>query len=256
MNVDIKQNLFVLDQLVQRDRKRNYSSTKLGQLWEILNPLILMLVMATLFSTMFGNNSFVNYPIYAMIGNLFYTFFSCSTSNCLTALTANKSFLIKSNVKKNIYIYQRVQMAVINFLWSLLIFIIVCFGMSFIPKVTSFLVIFDFVFCLLLVIGIGKLLAIINVIFADITYFHKIFVVMMMYGSAIFYSAERMSPSVQKFLSFNPLYLIITIARKLIIDGEIPKWTVWVKVIVYSIGIYYVGTKVYDKYSEDIVSKM
>lgn len=45
----LKQNWFVISQLVDRDHKRNLSSTYMGELWEIINPLINMIVMVLVF---------------------------------------------------------------------------------------------------------------------------------------------------------------------------------------------------------------
>ena len=45
---------------------------------------------------------------------------------------------------------------------------------------------------LVMMLGIGKMLAVINVTFADITYFYKIFTLFLMYGSAIFYRVDRL----------------------------------------------------------------
>ncbi len=36
----LKQNWFVIDQLIKRDKQRNLSSTFMGEMWEVINPLI------------------------------------------------------------------------------------------------------------------------------------------------------------------------------------------------------------------------
>ena len=42
---EIQQNMFVIHQLVLRDKKRSLSSTFMGELWEVINPLINMVVL-------------------------------------------------------------------------------------------------------------------------------------------------------------------------------------------------------------------
>ena len=50
---EFKHNLFVLESLVMRDFKLKYRRSILGVLWAILNPLLMMVVMAAVFSYMF-----------------------------------------------------------------------------------------------------------------------------------------------------------------------------------------------------------
>lgn len=51
---EIQQNMFVIHQLVLRDKKRSLSSTFMGELWEVINPLINMVVLVLVFGKMFG----------------------------------------------------------------------------------------------------------------------------------------------------------------------------------------------------------
>ena len=51
---EIQQNMFVIHQLVLRDKKRSLSSTFMGELCEVINPLINMVVLVLVFGKMFG----------------------------------------------------------------------------------------------------------------------------------------------------------------------------------------------------------
>ena len=48
----LRQNWFVIQQLIKRDKQRSLSSTFMGELWEIINPLINMIVMVLVFGKM------------------------------------------------------------------------------------------------------------------------------------------------------------------------------------------------------------
>ncbi len=252
----IKQYIFTLRQLARRDRRRNNSSAVLGQFWQVLNPFFTMIIMALIFSDMLGNDRFANFPIFILTGNLIYSLFNEGTTRCLSALSGNKNFLIKTHIPKSLYVLERVYVAFINFLYSSIIFIILFLAMGEKIKPTFILVIPNVFLMLVLITGIGKILAVINVEFADITYFYKIFTLMVFYGSALFYDTARLSPAAQKVLSLNPVYLSIAISRISIIDGQIPKWTVWFKLAVYAFGLYAIGTHVFKKGSEDAVRKL
>ena len=49
----LRQNWFVIQQLIKRDKQRSLSSTFMGELWEIINPLINMIVMVLVYGKMF-----------------------------------------------------------------------------------------------------------------------------------------------------------------------------------------------------------
>ena len=60
-----KRDQFILRQLVSKDFKLKYRRSILGVVWSVLNPLLMMTVMAVVFSTFLGNRAedVVNYPL-------------------------------------------------------------------------------------------------------------------------------------------------------------------------------------------------
>ena len=254
---ELRQNVFVIRQLVARDKKRSVSSTFMGELWEILNPLINMVVMVLVFGQMFGKGAAGSFPLYVLTGTTIYGLFTSGTTMCLNALMGNKSFLIKTQLSKNVYVVQKIWLAFRNFLFSLLIYAFVIALYRIRPSVTWLLFIPDIVLMLIMMLGIGKILAIINVTFADITYFYKIFTLFLMYGSAIFYRIDRLSPTMQEVMTIvNPLYTFIAIARQCVMECACPSWQQWLILVVYSIICYAIGTLFFNRKIEDIVAKM
>jgi ABC-2 type transport system permease protein len=254
---ELRQNMFVIHQLVIRDKKRSLSSTFMGELWEVINPLINMVVMVLVFSEMFGNDSSRKFPLYVLIGTTMYNLFVSGTTTSLNSLMENENFLIKARLSKNVYVVQKVLVAFRNFLFSLMIlaFAIAVYRIQ--PNIKWLLFSLDILLMLFMMTGIGKILAIINVLFADITYFYKIFTLFLMYGSAIFYRVDRLSITMQKaMILFNPLYTVITIARKCIMDNMYPSWKLWAVESFYAVGFYLVGTIFFDKEIDNIVAKM
>ena len=253
---ELRQEIFVIQQLIERDRKRNISSTFMGELWEIINPLINMIVMVLVFGKMFGNASDKLFSLYVLTGTTIYGLFTSGTTMCLNALSGNKNFLIKTQLKKNIYVLEKVLLAFRNFLFSIIIYLFVIAIYRISPSWTWLYVIPDIFLLLIMMQGLGKLLATINVSFADITYFYKIFTLMLMYGSALFYRMDRLAPYVQDVMMINPIYMAITIARVAIMDKTSPSLTMWLVMVVYAVLGYVFGTYVFDKESDNIVARL
>lgn len=253
---DFKQNMFAIHQLTERDKKHENAQTFLGELWEILNPLIMTVVMVLVFGGMFDNKRIENYPLYIITGITLFNLFSQGTTNCLRALVGNKNLLIKSQLKRSIYVVQKVLTVFRNFLFSLFIyaFIIALFRQT--PRLEWLLVIPDILFLLILILGIGKFLAIFNVFFADITYFYQVFTVFLFYGSALFYDLHRLPKLIQNIMMLNPIYDAVYIARNLIIYENSGELKFWIALVIYSIGMYVFGTIVFNKYSDSVVAEM
>ena len=83
---ELRQNMFVIHQLVIRDKKRSLSSAFMGELWEVINPLIYMVVMVLVFGKMFGGGKAGQFPLYILTGTTIYGLFTSGTTMCLNAL--------------------------------------------------------------------------------------------------------------------------------------------------------------------------
>ena len=86
-------------ELVSRDLKLKYRRSFLGYVWSVLNPLLIMLVLTIVFSTMFNKN-IDNYPVYLLTGRILYDFLKISTNSAMKSITGNAALLKKTYVPK------------------------------------------------------------------------------------------------------------------------------------------------------------
>ncbi len=84
----------LIHELVIRDLKVKYRRSFLGYLWSLLNPLLMMTVMAVVFSTFF-QTGIENYPLYLICGQTMYAFFTESTNMAMNSILANSTLLRK-----------------------------------------------------------------------------------------------------------------------------------------------------------------
>lgn len=252
----LKHNIYVVKLLANRDRQRSNSSAFLGQMWQIINPFIYMVVMALLFTKMFSNDNFKYYQIYILIGTMINALFNEGTASCLTALSGNKNFLINASISRELYPIERVYVAFVNFCFSVAIFILVALYYGLYPRLEWLFIVPNIILFTTMILGIGKILAIINVVFADITYFYKIFTLFVFYSSAIFYDTARLSPIMKKLMLLNPEYVSITIIRSIVIYKRMPQFYYWGILGAYAVILYLVGTYVYRKNIQNIIEKI
>ena len=231
---DILQYVFVIRELTSREIKRKYARSSLGIIWSVLNPLLMMVVMSLIFSTMF-KRSIENFPIYYLTGQTIWGLFSGATNSAMTALVDNKTLLIKAKLPKHTFILSRVYTALVNFGYTCIAYILMLaiFRIKF--SLTMLLFPIGILFGLLLSIGIGYLLATEYVFFADIKYLYGIFLTLLMYLSAIFYPVDNLPETVQKVVNMNPVYLVILFSRQCVMYGTVPEAWIWIRLAVWSI---------------------
>ena len=75
----------LLIELVLRDIKVKYKRSVLGFAWSILNPLLMMIVMSIVFSTIFRSD-IKNFPMYLITGQVIFSFFSEATNSAMVDL--------------------------------------------------------------------------------------------------------------------------------------------------------------------------
>ena len=115
---------FLMGQLVEKDIKLKYRRSFLGYLWSILNPLMIMIIMVIVFSSMFRSD-IQNFPVYLIIGQTLFSFMSESTNQAIGSITGNAALLKKTYVPKYVFTVSKVTSSFVNTLFALGALIIV-----------------------------------------------------------------------------------------------------------------------------------
>ena len=252
---DRKQYFFAIRELTSREIKRKYARSYLGILWSVLNPLLSMTIISLIFSTMF-KRSIDNFPLYYLTGQTMWSFFSTATNTSMNALVDNKNLLIKGRLPKYAFVLSRIYTAVVNLGYSLVAYLIMLIVFQAMPCWMMLLFPLDLLLLLLFAMGIGFVLSILYVFFADIKYLYSVLLTLWMYLSAIFYPVDRLPEYMTKVLEYNPIYLSIYIARDCMVYGNIPDLIAWVKLAAWAIGSLAVGIHVFKKYENNVMQKI
>lgn len=212
----------LLKHLVVRDIKLKYRRSILGYLWSVLDPMLIMIVMTIVFSTMFSRN-IDNFPVYLFTGQLLFLYMNTSTTQGMNSIIANGALIKKAYVPKYIFCFAKVTSSLVDFLFTLgaLLLVMIFTGAKFswYNLLFPFVIIQLYVFC----IGLSMFLAQANVFFKDVQYIYHAIVTAWMYLTPIFYPIEALPEGVQwAIMHFNPLYFYIRQFRDLIYTGTFP----------------------------------
>lgn len=212
----------LLKLLVSRNLKLKYRRSVLGYVWSVLNPLLIMIVMSVVFSTMFKRN-IENYPVYLFCGQLLYNAMSNSTHQAISSITGNAALLKKSYVPKYIFTLSKITSGMVDLLLSMGALVIVMIATG--TKFTWYLLLAPFVLIQLYVfcIGMGLFLAQSNVFFRDIQYIYNAVTTAWMYLTPIFYPIESLPSNVAWIIKhLNPMYFYVGQFRDLVYSGRMP----------------------------------
>ncbi len=245
-------NQFLFEELVKRDFKKKYKGTVLGMLWSILAPLLNLLVMKLVFTSLYGYKV-EHFTTYLFCGNLVFMYFTEATSQGMLALVSNSSIFTKVNVPKYLFLFSKNVQALINFGISIVVFFVFCV----IDKITFtwkfLLLLYPISFLLVFNIGVGLMLSAAYVFFRDMQYLWTIFTQLLMYMSAIFYSVDMFSPKAQNAFLANPIYVFIKYFRQIVIDGVIPSPLVHLLIAGDSLIVLLIGVIIYKKKNHEFL---
>jgi len=235
-----KKTVVVLCSMVKKNVKNQYRRSVLGVFWTILSPLLNMLVIAFVFSKIFGRNGIdLDYPVYVLSGNIVFGLMRLATSNSLTCIVDNYDLLTKTRINSAVFPLSQNLSSVVNFGFSLIALIAVMLiripqGVTFhwtmlmiaVPWLPAI-----FMFSL----GISFLLSVIYVRFRDIKHIYNIFLTLWLYMTPVFYSASALkSDLVHKVIKFNPMYHYLNYFRELLV-GSVP--SLQEHLILYGVGL-------------------
>lgn len=239
---------FLFKELVKRDFKKKYKRTVLGIVWSILSPLLMLSVMATIFSQFFGRST-AHYIIYLFSGLIIFNYYTESTNEGMNALMSNANIFSKINIPKYLFLFSKNISALINFGIVLLIY----FSFVFFDGITfswNFLYLIYPIICLIFInLGIGLILSALFIFFRDIQYLYRLFTQVVMYGSAIFYSIDSMPQHIQYLFYCNPIFVCISYFRSIVINNTIPEMWLHGLLAGYAIGLFCLGCYIYKKYN-------
>lgn len=223
----------LLKQLVIRDLKIKYRRSFLGYLWSVLNPLLIMLVMTVVFSTMFKRN-IENFPVYLLTGQVMFNFMTNSTNQGMNSILGSATLLKKTYVPKYIFTLAKVTSCLVDFVLSLgaLLLVMVVTGVQ--PTIyillAPIILLQLYIFC----IGLGLFLAQATVFFRDIQYIYSVITTAWLYFTPIFYPIEALPEKLIPFIKIcNPMYCYISLFRGVVLYGWMPAWHLWV----YGFGV-------------------
>lgn len=237
--------------MVKRDFVTRYRRSILGILWSLLNPLLTMLVLTMVFSTIFRFD-IEYYPLYLLSGQLIFNFFNESTTLAMGSVTGSANILKKVYVPRYVFPLSRILSSVVNLLFSFLAFMIVFIILGHQWYWTMLLVPVAIIYIFIFALGIGMLLSALAVFFRDINYIYTIGTTLLMFLTPIFWPVSILEPRVYHLIYMNPMFHFVNYFREVALFGNVPGLWPNILCLTFAMAAFGVGLAVkikqQDKY--------
>jgi lipopolysaccharide transport system permease protein len=216
----------LLAQITQREIKSRYKQSVLGYFWVILNPLIQMIVMSFVFSTIMRipthANQNIPYIVFLYTAMLPWTLFANTVSSSANSLVSNSSLITKVYFPRSIFPIATLLSKIVDFLFASLILIVFMFifKIPFTPNALWFIPIF--LIQQIFTLGLSFFFAAANLFYRDIQYLLGLVLMLWMYLTPIIYPIEIIPDRYHVFFKLNPMSVLTNAYRQCILGGGAP----------------------------------
>ena len=259
--LNFKHYWYLMTQLITRDFKRKYKRSVLGVVWSLLYPILMMAVMAVVFSHMFRFSvEGTNYLVYLMTGIVMWSYFSEASNSAMTSVVENFALISKVYIPKYIFPVAKCLFVGINFALTMIpwlcLIILTQFGIGKYPaSINWYYLLLPYIFLcfFLFTIGVGLLLSCVSVFLRDVFYIYGIILTVWNYFTPVFYSIQILPESLQRLFKFNPIYQYITAARDIVLYGYCPTIKTLGLLALIAFGTLGLGALVFKKNQDKFI---
>jgi lipopolysaccharide transport system permease protein len=230
--------------LTERDVKVRYKQTVLGFAWAIIQPVMLMVV----FSIFFGRLAKMPadglpYPIFVYSGLLPWTFFANTISTSANSLVASSSLVSKVYFPRLVIPLSSAGSGLVDFAIALVILLVMMAWYGIGWTVSLFLAPLLVAGMIFNALGVGVVLAALNVAYRDFRYVIPFMVQFWLFATPVVYPASIVPEQWRWVLFLNPMAGFIQGFRSAFLgqpfDGIAIAVSIAVSVVIFIVGIAY-----------------
>jgi ABC-type polysaccharide/polyol phosphate export permease len=208
--------------LVRRDLTVRYKRSIIGFFWTMLNPLLLMIILTVVFSTIFRFEGVENYPTYFLSSYLVFGFFAQTTNQSMASLSWNGALMKRVRVPKSIFAVSTTLSGLVNLgLAYLPLFLIMIVTGAPIRATVLFLPV-AFLLIAMFTLGVSLLLSAMAVYFEDVQHMYQVATVGLMYMTPIIYPISIVPFKWLWVIRVNPLTQLFKLARDPVYGCTLP----------------------------------
>jgi ABC-2 type transport system permease protein len=246
----------LVGQMVRRDILTRYKRSILGVAWTMLNPLGTSIVLAVIFSSVFGGSD-KSYPVYVLAGLIAWNFFSQTTNAAIVNLVWGGGLLNRIYIPRTVFGVSAIGTGLVNLALSLVPLIIIMLAYS-IPLPPSMLILpIPILFLAMFSLGVGLFISSLAIYYSDVAEMYQIVLLAWFYLSPVIFKDEFLPPQVLAAIKIvNPMYHLINLFRAPIYEGRIPDLTEFLVSGLWAITALLIGWIVFSRRADEFAYRV
>ncbi len=221
-------------------REQNYGSV-FGQLWLVLNPLLLSGVYFLLIYIIGGQSDSTRYGHLTASLFLFYLV-SNSLTGGVKSITAGQRLILNTAFPRIMLPISAMVIALFKFVPTLAVFFVMRTVLGLNYSWQMFWAIPVIFIALLMGLGMAILISCINVYFRDIASFLPYMTRSLLYLSPILYQASDLSDQLRSFEIANPIFYLLDAWSQVMVYAQAPDLFSLLHSLVWALAIFILGT--------------
>lgn len=214
----------LLRNLTRRELKVRHKNSVIGVFWNLLNPLLQLVVYSFVFTVVLSNNT-PRFPLKLLAGMVIFQLFAQGVTGATESVVSSAALVKKIWFPREILPMSAVASNFVTFLSRLLILVI---GLAVFRQEPEWSMLWLLPFAVLVVMilatGLGMLLAAINVLFRDVSHFLELIMLALFWGTPIVYQydfiakalVDRFGPEGEYLALINPLVPVVATFQRVL----------------------------------------
>ncbi len=235
--------------LTTRDLKVRYTTSALGYLWSIIDPLLMALIYFVVFTFVFrrGGSTPEPYIVFLLAGVLPWTWFNGNLSDATRAFRQEGKLIRSVQIPRSIWILRQICSKGIEFVISLSILAVFALGTRTVPSPLTLVYLpLAIVLQVFLTVGCNFIIAPLAVFYRDLERVVKLGLRVLFYGAPILYYHDIGDPVLHFLYGLDPLAGVLELYRGCFFP-EIVDWSYVVSGTAVSVVIFTIGAVVFRR---------
>lgn len=236
--------------------KAAHSETVFGQLWLVLNPLLLALVYYVLVEIISSAPGGAERLEHIVAGIFVYYYFSGAVSAGAGSVVGAGRLILNMAFPRLLMPMAAVRTAFFRFIPTVPVFLVIH---AFVSGVWTWSMLLSLVFLAMLTLfsmGLTALMATLQVYFRDASSFLPYVMRIWLYLSPVLWFADEAPARFAPYMNLNPLFSLIGGWNDLVLRGEIPQPNVWGAALGWSVLSLVVGSLVFMSRERDFAVRI
>ncbi len=221
-------------------REQNFGSV-FGQLWLVLNPLLLSGVYFLLIYVIGGTSDATRFGHLTSTLFLFYLVANSLTGG-VKAITSGQRLILNTSFPRIMLPLSAVVVAIFRFLPTLVVAIAIHAILGLPYSWQMLWAVPVLLIAIVMSLGMAILISCINVYFRDISSMLPYLTRSLLYLSPILYEASKISPSIRKYEIVNPIFYLLDSWSRVMVHAQSPTLHGMLHATIFALVIFIVGT--------------